>query len=692
MAEKVKGITITLDADATGVKKAFKDLTADSKTVERQLQEIKRALKFDPGNTALLEQQQKLLAEACENTRKQLEAARQAQQAFVDSGGSLNSEAYTQLVIETEKLTDHLRYLEQQADKSVSALEKIGATADKVAAGASKVASATKGMSLAAGGALTGIAGMAYKAVTASDDLNTLAKQSGFTTGELQKMQYAADRIDVSMEDITSSAQKLKKNMSGSSKDVQAAFDRLGVSIRDSSGEMRDINTVYWETVAALSRVQNETERDQLAMTLMGKSADSLAGIIDDGGAAFRSLGDEAEKAGLIMSQETLDGLNAVNDKVDELKAKATATLSQSGAKALEAAMPLLERLVELLDSILTSLGNLTPAQMGVLMTILAIVAAISPLASAVAGIAKAVSFVATTVIPALSTAASFVSGTVLPALSSAFASISAAISSVVTAIGSFVAAHALIIGAVVAVVAAIAIFGDQIQAILGRVDSYLQGVFAKDWTEVFGPVLGGILNDFLQTVKGLWDSLKQILDGVIDIIRGVFTGNWKRAWQGVVEVFRGVFDGIKAVAKAPINAVISLINSAIRKVNWFISKANTVAGVFGKQIGTIGQIPLLAKGGILSRGSAIVGEAGPELLTVAGGKSIVQPLTTSFDAGALKNALSGIGGGTTTVNIEFTGSLAQLGKVLRPVISNEASRVGGSLVTDEGGPDTEPY
>ena len=682
MAEKVKGITITLDADATGVKKAFKDLTADSKTVERQLQEIKRALKFDPGNTALLEQQQKLLAEACENTRKQLEAARQAQQAFVDSGGSLNSEAYTQLVIETEKLTDHLRYLEQQADKSVSALEKIGATADKVAAGASKVASATKGMSLAAGGALTGIAGMAYKAVTASDDLNTLAKQSGFTTGELQKMQYAADRIDVSMEDITSSAQKLKKNMSGSSKDVQAAFDRLGVSIRDSSGEMRDINTVYWETVAALSRVQNETERDQLAMTLMGKSADSLAGIIDDGGAAFRSLGDEAEKAGLIMSQETLDGLNAVNDKVDELKAKATATLSQSGAKALEAAMPLLERLVELLDSILTSLGNLTPAQMGVLMTILAIVAAISPLASAVAGIAKAVSFVATTVIPALSTAASFVSGTVLPALSSAFASISAAISSVVTAIGSFVAAHALIIGAVVAVVAAIAIFGDQIQAILGRVDSYLQGVFAKDWTEVFGPVLGGILNDFLQTVKGLWDSLKQILDGVIDIIRGVFTGNWKRAWQGVVEVFRGVFDGIKAVAKAPINAVISLINSAIRKVNWFISKANTVAGVFGKQIGTIGQIPLLAKGGILSRGSAIVGEAGPELLTVAGGKSIVQPLTTSFDAGALKNALSGIGGGTTTVNIEFTGSLAQLGKVLRPVISNEASRVGGSLIT----------
>lgn len=681
MAEKTKGITITLDADATGVKKAFKDLTADSKTVERQLQEIKRALKFDPGNTALLEQQQKLLAEACEKTKTQLEGARQAQQAFVEAGGDLNSETYTQLVIETEKLTDHLRYLEQQADQSVTALEKIGDTADKVAAGASKVAGATKGMSLAAGGALSGIAGMAYKAVTASDDLNTLAKQSGFSTGQLQKMQYAADRIDVSMEDITSSAQKLKKNMSGSSKDVQAAFDLLGVSIRDSSGEMRDINTVYWETVDALSRVQNETERDQLAMTLMGKSADSLAGIIDDGGKAFRELGKEAEDAGLIMSQETLDSLNAVNDQVDSLKAKASATLSQSGAKALEAAMPLLERLVEVLDWLLTSLGKLTPAQMGVLMTILAIVAAISPLASAVSGIAKGVSFVTTTVIPALATAASFVSGTVLPALSSAFSAIAGAIAPVVTAIGSFIAAHALIIGAVVAVVAGIALFGDQIQAILGRVDSYLQGVFAKDWTEVFGPVLGGILNDFLQKVKDFWDAFKLILDGVIDIIRGVFTGNWKRVWQGVVEVFRGVFDSIKAVAKAPINAVISLINSAIGKINWFISKANTVAGVFGKQIGTIGQIPLLAKGGILSRGSAFVGEAGPELLTVAGGKAIVQPLTPTANTGSPKSAIPGAGGGTTTVNIAFTGSLAQLGKVLRPVIVDEASRVGSSLI-----------
>ena len=46
--------------------------------------------------------------------------------------------------------------------------------------------------------------------------------------------------------------------------------------------------------------------------------------------------------------------------------------------------------------------------------------------------------------------------------------------------------------------------------------------------------------------------------------------------------------------------------------------------------VGTIGSIPYLANGGILSRGSAIVGEAGPELLTVAAGRSIVQPLSPS--------------------------------------------------------------
>ena len=113
----------------------------------------------------------------------------------------------------------------------------------------------------------------------------------------------------------------MKKNMISTSKTTIAAWDQLGVKVKDGNGQLRDSTTVFYETLTALSKVQNETERDTLAMTIFGKSADSLAGIVDDGGAALQDLADKAEKAGVILSQDTLDGANALNDKVDTLKA-----------------------------------------------------------------------------------------------------------------------------------------------------------------------------------------------------------------------------------------------------------------------------------------------------------------------------------------------------------------------------------
>lgn len=167
----------------------------------------------------------------------------------------------------------------------------------------------------------TGLSALTLKSALAADDLNTLAKQSGFSTADIQKWQYASDLIDVSIDDIVKSAGKMKKNMISTSKTTIAAFDQLGIKVKDGNGQLRNSTTVFYETLTALSKVQNETERDTLAMTIFGKSADSLAGIVDDGGAALQELAGKAEKAGVILSQDTLDSANALNDKVDTLKA-----------------------------------------------------------------------------------------------------------------------------------------------------------------------------------------------------------------------------------------------------------------------------------------------------------------------------------------------------------------------------------
>ena len=240
----------------------------------------------------------------------------------------------------TDEMMKSTRQVIAWKNKAVSAATDV---AKKVAAvGAS-----------AAGAAVTGLSAMAVKAGLAADDLNTLSKQSGFSTSDIQKWQYASDRIDVSVDDIVGAAKKMKKNMTSSSKDTIAVWKQLGIAVKNENGELRDSSAVFYDTLGALSKVRNETERDTLAMTLFGKSADSLAGIVDDGGAALMAFGKEAEDAGLILSQDALDSANAFNDVLDTLKAKAAGAFGKAGNKLATALLPAAERLGPMLEDAL---------------------------------------------------------------------------------------------------------------------------------------------------------------------------------------------------------------------------------------------------------------------------------------------------------------------------------------------------
>lgn len=101
------------------------------------------------------------------------------------------------------------------------------------------------------------------------------------------------------------------------------AYKTLGVSVTDANGELRDSNDVYWECIDALGSIQNETERDALAMQLFGKSAQELNSVIEAGSEAFKELGDEAEQMGFILSEDAVNRLGAFNDKLQVLQAGA---------------------------------------------------------------------------------------------------------------------------------------------------------------------------------------------------------------------------------------------------------------------------------------------------------------------------------------------------------------------------------
>ena len=141
----------------------------------------------------------------------------------------------------------------------------------------------------------------------------------------------------------------------------------------------------------------------------------------------------------------------------------------------------------------------------------------------------------------------------------------------------------------------------------------WLQNVFKTDWSKSFG-TLGSVLNTFLGTVQRIWGNIKRVFNGIVEFITGVFSGNWKQAWNGIKEIFGGVFGSLIALAKAPLNAVIDLINGLMDKLNSGLSAIenafsfsydfkNPITGTrhyghYGMSLPRVPTIPHLAQGG----------------------------------------------------------------------------------------------
>ena len=95
----------------------------------------------------------------------------------------------------------------------------------------------------------------------------------------------------------------------------------------------------------------------------------------------------------------------------------------------------------------------------------------------------------------------------------------------------------------------------------------FVKGIFQTVWSKSFG-TLGSVLNTFLDTVQRIWENIKRVFNGIVEFISGTFSSNWKQAWNRIKEIFGGVFDSLIALAKAPLNAVIDLINGLMDKLN----------------------------------------------------------------------------------------------------------------------------
>lgn len=151
-----------------------------------------------------------------------------------------------------------------------------------------------------------------------ADDLITLSKTTGVDPKTLQQWQYAARFVDVSVDTITSSQNKLLMQMKSTSKEAALSFNELGVTTRNADGELRPLTDVFWDSIEALGRIDNETQRDAMAMNLFGKSARELNPLLEAGREEWEKYADAAP----VISQEKVDSLGNANDAIEDMNAQ----------------------------------------------------------------------------------------------------------------------------------------------------------------------------------------------------------------------------------------------------------------------------------------------------------------------------------------------------------------------------------
>ena len=171
----------------------------------------------------------------------------------------------------------------------------------------------------------------------------------------------------------------------------------------------------------------------------------------------------------------------------------------------------------------------------------------------------------------------------------------------------------------------------------LDAIGGFLQNVLLPIWDTVFTYGILPAVETVFQTIIKLWDnSLKPMLQGIIDFLSGVFTGDWKKIWSGLSNFFGGIWEGMKTMAKAPMNYIINMLNKVIDGLNT-LQVPDWVPLIGGKGI-NIPRIPKLWKGSNFTlEGPTLVGEQGPELVNMPRGASVMPAHKT-------RSVLEGVG------------------------------------------------
>lgn len=693
---RIRGITVEIGGDTTKLDKALQGTNKYISTTEKKLKDVDKLLKLDPQNVELLDQKQRLLAQSVEATAEKYETLKQAadsatvsnvqygkwEKALASLQGQITktanevtkfekaakdlealgfapdssevmeftnradaarekleglkksvSETFDELgrpmsIDQWDDLQRELSESKNAADKAKEAfddfnpaLSRFGSVADDISGKAGKVADATKGVSLAAGGLLAAMLG----SVKGTEEFRS----------DLAKLETNAQLAGVGLESTENALRQLNSVSDETDSSVEALSNLLQAGVTESNLQ-RAVEGLAGAAISFPDTIKIESLADSLQETLAtGEATGQFAEVLgrlgvstEEFNAQLAQVPGEANKLNFALDTLANQGMAGVyaawteNNEALIQNKDANFDLMQSLADLGEKMQPLMTTVTKLASSFLDWFNGLSDGTQGAIVALVAIVAAISPVASAISSVSGAIGMVTQNF------------GSVKTAAASVF---------------SFFTTNPMLAAvlAIAAAVALIALNWDDVKAAAGKAWNAI--------TEWATSTLHSVDN-FMYSLGGEnWEKLKQsaseyfsFILGVISDVTDAIVGMWSKVWGGVKNLFS--FGGGSSGGATPNNVPASA---------------------------SLDAFPHFASGGVFAPNSPMLGVLGDNRTEY----EVAAPESVIRDAALDALSMSGLSGGQKVlVNINYTGDLAQLGRVLQPLITVETARLGPSL------------
>ena len=308
---------------------------ADASGVEAGVSKAKRSLASlgDAANKAGKDSGKgiELLGVGGDKAAKKVESATRSMQNSIQrliaeqKAGEKGSRAYYEALADSKDISrNSLKPLLDQLDAAKRKTDEAKDAAEGWRGSLGKINGVAIGAAFAA--AVVGVSAMVKKTIDAADSFSKLSAKSGIAVESLRELNYAASLSDVSTESLATGVRKLSQNMAaaaGGAKQQTAAFDAIGVSVKNVDGSLKGADQMVKELASKFATFKDGPEKAALAIELFGKQGAEMIPLLNGGAAGLAEMADEANRLGIVFDGDLAKNAEAFNDNLTRIQTSA---------------------------------------------------------------------------------------------------------------------------------------------------------------------------------------------------------------------------------------------------------------------------------------------------------------------------------------------------------------------------------